>query len=46
MLLRYRNTISDALHLSIPSQSVPNGETALQHATYPGMPPYPGVGTY
>ncbi|XP_037045123.1 CUGBP Elav-like family member 4 isoform X14 [Bradysia coprophila] len=33
-----------ALHLSIPAQGLPNGETALQHAAYPGMQPYPGVG--
>ncbi|KAI4460243.1 rna binding protein [Holotrichia oblita] len=33
-----------ALHLSIPAQGLPNGEAALQHAAYPGMPPYPGVG--
>ncbi|KAG4077502.1 hypothetical protein HA402_002929 [Bradysia odoriphaga] len=32
-----------ALHLSIPAQGLPNGETALQHAAYPGMQPYPGV---
>lgn len=34
----------DALHLSIPAQGLPNGDTALQHAAYPGMQPYPGVG--
>ncbi|XP_064213841.1 CUGBP Elav-like family member 4 isoform X6 [Tribolium castaneum] len=33
-----------ALHLSIPAQGLPNGEAALQHAAYPGMQPYPGVG--
>ncbi|XP_043468366.1 CUGBP Elav-like family member 4 isoform X11 [Leptopilina heterotoma] len=33
-----------ALHLSIPAQGLPNGETALQHAAYPGMQPYTGVG--
>ncbi|XP_044740778.1 CUGBP Elav-like family member 4 isoform X6 [Chrysoperla carnea] len=33
-----------ALHLSIPTQGLPNGEAALQHAAaYPGMQPYPGV---
>ncbi|XP_033215526.1 CUGBP Elav-like family member 4 [Belonocnema kinseyi] len=33
-----------ALHLSIPAQGLPNGETALQHAAaYPGMQPYAGV---
>ncbi|XP_043468355.1 CUGBP Elav-like family member 4 isoform X3 [Leptopilina heterotoma] len=32
-----------ALHLSIPAQGLPNGETALQHAAYPGMQPYTGV---
>nr|XP_015839521.1 PREDICTED: CUGBP Elav-like family member 4 isoform X8 [Tribolium castaneum] len=25
-------------------QGLPNGEAALQHAAYPGMQPYPGVG--
>ncbi|KAL5292603.1 CELF3 family protein [Megaselia abdita] len=34
---------SDALHLSIPPQGLPNGEAALPHAAYPGIPPYPGV---
>lgn len=35
----------DALHLSIPSQGLQNGDAALQHAAaYPGMQPYPGVG--
>ncbi|XP_055688408.1 CUGBP Elav-like family member 4 isoform X18 [Lutzomyia longipalpis] len=33
-----------ALHLSIPTQGLPNGDAALQHAAYPGMQPYPGVG--
>ncbi|XP_046406189.1 CUGBP Elav-like family member 4 isoform X4 [Ischnura elegans] len=33
-----------ALHLSIPAQGLPNGEATLQHAAYPGMQPYPGVG--
>ncbi|XP_055854684.1 CUGBP Elav-like family member 4 isoform X3 [Episyrphus balteatus] len=33
----------DALHLSIPPQGLPNGEASLQHASYPGMQPYPGV---
>ena len=37
---------ADALHLSIPAQGLPNGDATLQHATYPGMQPYPGVGTY
>ncbi|XP_055688387.1 CUGBP Elav-like family member 4 isoform X2 [Lutzomyia longipalpis] len=32
-----------ALHLSIPTQGLPNGDAALQHAAYPGMQPYPGV---
>ncbi|XP_055325256.1 CUGBP Elav-like family member 4 isoform X4 [Sitodiplosis mosellana] len=32
-----------ALHLSIPAQGLPNGDATLQHATYPGMQPYPGV---
>ncbi|XP_055854688.1 CUGBP Elav-like family member 4 isoform X6 [Episyrphus balteatus] len=32
-----------ALHLSIPPQGLPNGEASLQHASYPGMQPYPGV---
>lgn len=36
----------DALHLSIPAQGLSNGDAALQHAAYPGMQPYPGVGTY
>lgn len=37
----------DALHLSIPTQGLPNGEAALQHAAaYPGMQPYPGVGEF
>lgn len=36
----------DALHLSIPAQGLPNGEAALQHAAYPGMQPYPGVGKF
>ncbi|XP_065337346.1 CUGBP Elav-like family member 6 isoform X5 [Cloeon dipterum] len=35
---------SDGLHLSISAQGMPNGEAALQHAAYPGMQPYPGVG--
>uniref|UniRef100_A0A1B6CQF9 RRM domain-containing protein n=2 Tax=Clastoptera arizonana TaxID=38151 RepID=A0A1B6CQF9_9HEMI len=34
---------SDALHLSIPTPGLANGEAALQHAAYPGMQPYPGV---
>lgn len=38
--------MADALHLSIPAQGLPNGDATLQHATYPGMQPYPGVGTY
>ncbi|OXU26842.1 hypothetical protein TSAR_004313, partial [Trichomalopsis sarcophagae] len=33
-----------ALHLSIPAQGLPNGEAALQHAGYPGMQAYHGVG--
>lgn len=37
---------SDALHLTIPPQGLPNGEASLPHAAYPGMPPYPGVGEY
>lgn len=37
---------ADALHLSIPAPGLANGEAALQHAAYPGMQPYPGVGTY
>lgn len=37
---------SDALHLSIPAQGLPNGDAALQHAAYPGMQPYPGVGKF
>uniref|UniRef100_A0A1B6D8E4 RRM domain-containing protein n=2 Tax=Clastoptera arizonana TaxID=38151 RepID=A0A1B6D8E4_9HEMI len=32
-----------ALHLSIPTPGLANGEAALQHAAYPGMQPYPGV---
>lgn len=37
----------DALHLSIPSQGLQNGDAALQHAAaYPGMQPYPGVGEF
>ncbi|XP_076650764.1 CUGBP Elav-like family member bruno 3 isoform X9 [Halictus rubicundus] len=32
------------LHLSISAQGLPNGEAALQHATYPGMQAYTGVG--
>lgn len=36
----------DALHLSIPAQGLPNGDAALQHAAYPGMQPYPGVGEF
>lgn len=36
----------DALHLSIPAQGLPNGEAALQHAAYPGIQPYPGVGEW
>ncbi|CAO1319057.1 unnamed protein product [Diamesa hyperborea] len=32
-----------ALHLSIPTQGLPNGDAALPHAAYPGMQPYPGV---
>lgn len=35
---------TDALHLSIPTQGLPNGDAALPHAAYPGMQPYPGVG--
>lgn len=35
---------SDALHLTIPPQGLPNGEAALPHAAYPAIPPYPGVG--
>ncbi|XP_076650758.1 CUGBP Elav-like family member bruno 3 isoform X5 [Halictus rubicundus] len=31
------------LHLSISAQGLPNGEAALQHATYPGMQAYTGV---
>ncbi|XP_018321391.1 CUGBP Elav-like family member 6 isoform X5 [Agrilus planipennis] len=27
-----------------PPQGLPNGEAALQHAAYPGIQPYPGVG--
>uniref|UniRef100_T1GWR2 Uncharacterized protein n=1 Tax=Megaselia scalaris TaxID=36166 RepID=T1GWR2_MEGSC len=34
---------SDALHLTIPPQGLPNGEAALPHAAYPAIPPYPGV---
>lgn len=41
----YRHS-SDALHLSIPAQGLPNGDAALQHAAYPGMQPYPGVGKF
>lgn len=37
---------TDALHLSIPAQGLPNGDAALQHAAYPGMQPYPGVGKW
>lgn len=37
---------TDALHLTIPPQGLPNGEPALPHAAYPGIPPYPGVGEY
>ncbi|KAF4527153.1 hypothetical protein B566_EDAN007205 [Ephemera danica] len=33
------------LHLSISAQGLPNGEATLPHAAYPGMQPYPGVGT-
>lgn len=36
----------DGLHLSISAQGMPNGEAALQHAAYPGMQPYPGVGMF
>ncbi|XP_059485727.1 CUGBP Elav-like family member 6 isoform X9 [Neocloeon triangulifer] len=36
--------LNDGLHLSISAQGMPNGEAALQHAAYPGMQPYPGVG--
>ena len=48
ILLKYLFIINnlDALHLSIPAQGLPNGEAALQHAAYPGMQPYPGVGRF
>lgn len=37
--------ISDSLHLSIPTQGLPNGEAALQHPGFPGIQTaYPGVG--
>lgn len=45
-LINRRIKSADALHLSIPAQGLPNGDATLQHATYPGMQPYPGVGTY
>lgn len=38
--------ILDALHLSIPSQGLTNGDTQLTHAGYSNMPPYPGVGKF
>lgn len=46
MKYRTMQNDADALHLSIPAQGLPNGDATLQHATYPGMQPYPGVGTY
>ncbi|XP_055377234.1 CUGBP Elav-like family member 4 isoform X5 [Condylostylus longicornis] len=40
----YIPNISDSLHLSIPTQGLANGDAALQHAAFTGIPPYPGVG--
>lgn len=28
----------------VTAQGIPNGEAALQHAAYPSMQPFPGVG--
>ncbi|XP_055377237.1 CUGBP Elav-like family member 4 isoform X8 [Condylostylus longicornis] len=39
----YIPNISDSLHLSIPTQGLANGDAALQHAAFTGIPPYPGV---
>lgn len=44
LIIRLLVNNTDALHLSIPAQGLPNGDAALQHAAYPGMQPYPGVG--
>lgn len=42
---RWFVSFTDALHLSIPGQGLPNGDAALQHAAaYQGMQAYPGVG--
>lgn len=30
----------------VTAQGIPNGEAALQHAAYPGMQPFPGVGEW
>lgn len=38
--------VDAALHLSIPGQGLPNGETTLPHTSYPGIQPYAGVGMY
>lgn len=36
---------ADSLHLSIPPQSLSNGEAAIQHPGFPGIQTaYPGVG--
>ncbi|CAH2236709.1 jg20927 [Pararge aegeria aegeria] len=42
----YTNGIHQTFTGPVPvtAQGIPNGEAALQHAAYPGMPPFPGVG--
>lgn len=42
---QYLLYILDSLHLSIPAQSLPNGEAAIQHPGFAGIQTaYPGVG--
>ncbi|XP_049868047.1 CUGBP Elav-like family member 4 isoform X4 [Pectinophora gossypiella] len=42
----YTNGIHQTFTGPVPvtAQGLPNGEAALQHAAYPGMQPFPGVG--
>nr|XP_026483702.1 CUGBP Elav-like family member 4 isoform X5 [Vanessa tameamea] len=42
----YTNGIHQTFTGPVPvtAQGIPNGEAALQHAAYPGMQPFPGVG--
>ncbi|XP_061704131.1 CUGBP Elav-like family member 4 isoform X5 [Cydia pomonella] len=36
--------LTNVAAVPVTAQGLPNGEAALQHAAYPGMQPFPGVG--